>query len=663
MEEKFVWDYKEEHALDSKVKQDIDDVRRIVWTTMIEFHNHDFRKYIENYKKYLGFVHDRLRGLDAWQTNVDYPLVASVVDTMFGNLFDFGYEFGISEPILKKRCSEAFDFRWIGKATFKEVTKEILITGKWYVKDFLLKETQEERFFDKNIKTVVKRPSLYYVSVFDVMYDRSKWLEKSPFKIIRTFTTWDVIKSKVLPLLLAEISEEKHSSAKKKLEKMLKDYKDQVWTRFSIYNYNPVKSLASITQFMNAGATDMTYELPWVSDKLWLVAWYSPESGTINNEQKNNFFLNDSTATYELVEYNTATMKYVFVNGNLFYFGKKKYNIGEVREATFSLIPGTGNANGVADNLGGLQDINNMLWNSFLDNIKLNLGPMFKITGNIPIGKNGTLDFKKFRAFRSNGSGDIEKIQLGVNDFSPVNFMQIVESFAQQRSGVSNYIMWGNGSVERVAGGIDMKFNQYKAKLTPITDSIDQMMWNIARSWILMYLKYFTKDELKRLDIEITEKFDEKNKFETFLVNGVDIRDIIDERNITFTYNSLDKLTKENSRKAIMESLPAMLQYTAQKVNMDEIVKVLAGQDFDPNKIILKQQPQLPPAWPDMAQKDWDYSEKYMKGSSKFMPEAPFNPQDQMPEIPEVQEWAPVEQPQEAASPEDQLLQQLQWMV
>lgn len=69
-------------------------------------------------------------------------------------------------------------------------------------------------------------------------------------------------------------------------------------------------------------------------------------------------------------------------------------------------------------------------------------------------------------------------------------------------------------------------------------------------------------------------------------MNQIDIRKIIDERQITFTYNSLDKLTKENSRKTIMESLPAMLQYTAEQVNMKELIKVLAGQDFDPDKII-----------------------------------------------------------------------------
>lgn len=75
-----------------------------------------------------------------------------------------------------------------------------------------------------------------------------------------------------------------------------------------------------------------------------------------------------------------------------------------------------------------------MLWNSFLDNIKLNLGPMFKITGNLPMGKNGTLDFKKFRTFRTNGSMDIEKIQLGSDSFAPMQFMQLVETTGQQRS-------------------------------------------------------------------------------------------------------------------------------------------------------------------------------------------------------------------------------------
>lgn len=194
-----------------------------------------------------------------------------------------------------------------------------------------------------------------------------------------------------------------------------------------------------------------------------------------------------------------------------------------------------------------------------------------------------------------------------------------------------------------------------------------------------MYLKYFTKEELAKLEIEVKEEFEQTkwgwSKFKTFLINGRDIRDIIDERNITFTYNSLDKVTKENSRKTIMESLPAMLQYTADKVDMNEIIKVLAWQDFDPLKIIKAQQP-MPMPWapeqpwaPEMNQwpgwqteAQWSYDKPYMKWSSKFMPEAPFNPQDQQnapPEVAQQQGWIPQQTPQS----EEELMAQLQNLI
>lgn len=88
---------------------------------------------------------------------------------------------------------------------FKEVTKEILITGKGYVKDYLLKEENTETFFGKKVTQVIKKPSMYYVSIFDVMYDRTKGLTNSPYTIVRTFATGASIKEKVLPLILEEM--------------------------------------------------------------------------------------------------------------------------------------------------------------------------------------------------------------------------------------------------------------------------------------------------------------------------------------------------------------------------------------------------------------------------------------------------------------------------
>ena len=594
MEDKLILEEgKEKFTLE--FKKDIDNIKQIIQWTIIEFHNFEFPKYIWNYKKYLWFVADRLWTIDAWQSNVDYPLVSAVVDTMFGNIFDFWYEFWINESKLKRLCTEAFDFRWTGKSTFKEVTKEILICWKWYVKDFLLKEDNTDTYFWKELKQTIKTPSMYYISIFDVMYDRTKWLSKSPYKIIRTFSTWDSIKAKILPLILEGYKEEKHELVKKDFDRLLELYKEEIWSRFSAFDYNPVKTLTSTTQFMNA-ESKFNYDLPLCTDKLAILWWISWEWTTINDESKDNYFLNINKSTFEITEYTTNDRKVIFINGNLIFSWKKNPNIWEIREANFSLIPWTWSANWVADNLWWLQDINNMLWNAFLDNIKLVLWPMFKVSGNMPIWKNWTIDFKKFKAFRTNGSTSIEKVQLWVTDFAPINFMQIVQSFAEQRSWVSNYIMWWQGSIERVSWGIDMKFNQYKSKLTPITDSIDQMMWNIARSWILMYFKFYSKEELLKMWVTVTDKFVPNNewveKFDTFLINNVDIKTILDERNVTFTYNSLNKLTKENSRASVKEVLPAMLQYAASSLNMPEVVKLLAGQDFDPEKIIFTKEEQ-----------------------------------------------------------------------
>ena len=136
-----------------------------------------------------------------------------------------------------------------------------------------------------------------------------------------------------------------------------------------------------------------------------------------------------------------------------------------------------------------------------------------------------------------------------------------------------------------------MRFNQYKSKLTPVTDSIDQMMGNIARSWLLMYFTFFTREEIGKMGVEIEDKFDDKGKFETILVNGIDIMEIIDERNVKFTFNSLSKLTKENSRATITQNLGPILQYAGQQVNLDEIVKIILGMDFDPNNVVKKTDP------------------------------------------------------------------------
>ena len=470
----------------------------------------------------------------------------------------------------------------------------------------------------KTIKQTVKMPSLMYVSIFDVMYDRTKGLENSPYKIVRTYTSWESIKQKVLPMLL-ETSKSSKEEVNKKLDTWLKKCKDKIWNRFSVYDYNPVKWLLMTQQWIEVAKTQWYFNLPIVNKTSELVWWYW-EDWTTNSETNKNYFLNDNQSTYELVEYVTSDKRYIFVNGDLFYYGPKLTNIWDIREATYSIIPWTGNAVWAADKQLNLQQIQNTLWNAFIDNIKLNLGPMFKITGNLPMWKSWTIDFKAFRAFKTNWVWDIEKVQLWVSDFAPMNFMQMVETASQKETWMTNYVMWWWGAVERTQWWIDLKFNQYKSKLTPITDSIDQMMWNIARSWVMMYLKFFTMEELGKLGVQVEKVFEPNDEwrsiFKTITLNGIDIRDIVDETNITFTYNSLDKVTKENTRNLIMSNLQYLLQYSWWTLNMDEVSKIMAWLDFDPIKLFKSKSKQaFEEKWqgwqltPDLSQLMWGWWE------------------------------------------------------
>ena len=187
----------------------------------------------------------------------------------------------------------------------------------------------------------IKKPSMYYISIFDVMYDRNKGLTDSPYKIIRTFATGDSIKKKVLPLILADVEDSKQKEQEKKFDKLLKGYKDSIGMRFSMYDYNPVKSLTAATQFYNAN-TEVNYNLPFAKDLTALRGGYGLDNTTSGTDEiRNNYFLNDKTATYELIEYTSLDRKAIFINGNLIYIGDKKYNLGAIREANCSIIPGT----------------------------------------------------------------------------------------------------------------------------------------------------------------------------------------------------------------------------------------------------------------------------------------------------------------------------------
>ncbi len=76
-----------------------------------------------------------------------------------------------------------------------------------------------------------------------------------------------------------------------------------------------------------------------------------------------------------------------------------------------------------------------------------------------------------------------------------------------------------------------------------------------------MMLKFFSIEELAEMEITIEKVYDEKNKLTTININGLDIKKIIDERNINFAYNSMERISRSAMRDNLLAQLPYLLQY------------------------------------------------------------------------------------------------------
>lgn len=150
-----------------------------------------------------------------------------------------------------------------------------------------------------------------------------------------------------------------------------------------------------------------------------------------------------------------------------------------------------------------------------------------------------------------------------------------------------------------------------------------------------MYLKFFTMEELKKMWVQVDKVYETddnwKSIFKTITLNSIDIRDIIDETNITFTYNSLDKVTKETLRWNLMQNLQYLLQYSGWQMNMQEVANVLAWLDFDPTKLFKKEKAEVQPTWNNFWEQWWQY-QQYWQQQSEYseQPTWDVNPNDEM---------------------------------
>lgn len=524
-----------------------------------------FNRYIQDYKDYLWYKADRQREIQDWQTNVVFPLISWMVDTMYASIYDSKFKFTLTWDWIKwtdKLLNHAFDYEWKGKQALMDAAKECIITGKWFLEPYFMYYKEKKVVRGKNYWRVIKRPVVDYVSIFDVFYDYNGTVEESPFIIKRSILSKQgIIKRYWVKLWW---------NANAIVEAITSS---DVVEQYSQYDINRVKHIIAYEEMIKNSKTPLITMIPTFRDR-----WYS-EQDTIDS--RNNVFAVDfkKNAVYEVIEHNDDTTTTVLVDGKLLFSKPRTLWLSWplIQSFSFNQIPWTSDSLWISSMNRDNQMVSNSLFNIYLDNLKMQIAPMFESVWwmNSFLGNKNKIEYSPYKVVPTNTPWSLRKVDLWIGWFEPVNAIQFMSTVSRERVGINEYVMWVQGKVERVAWWVDMLFNQFKSRLMPLTNSINTGMWRIAKIILLMYATYYKEAELQELGLE----------------DSLDIAKFLDEKNVKFQLSSLNLLENEEKLEYLNANLMNLAwlrqdETWAPTINTQELVKALLTKEIDIDAIL-----------------------------------------------------------------------------
>lgn len=553
-----------------KISDDkISSIKRLIEENMLDFHNYEYKLYIEDYKAYIWDVSDRLAHKEDWMMNMSQPLVFMMVDTVYWTVFDFDYQLKLKNKNLERACVDAYDFKNYSKQALWMSAKEWLITGTGIMRDYTYREEWTYEAFGNNIDYEIKSPTMEYVSLFNVMYDRMKWLNDSSYKIIRQFLTIDEIKKKIMSAI-------PDKDTRDKTLKVIKWLIDKDNMAFSMLDYESIKWLMFSTQFLQS-MTDKKSKIKktYTTDIECVTSCDElnfNKKETFESTLKTSPYYNGFDYKYEVIEVIEWTHKHILINWEYILTKEINPNIYNLTAIEFNKVPWSGKSIGIARIIKSIADSSNWLLNMFLDSMKLSNTLIFKKSWVIT-KKDSTIKIRSWQVI----SWDIARVNLWWWDFWWMNGMQAMQQLAQSTLGINQMLMGWDSRVQRIAWAFDFAFSQYKARLTPFTDSIDAAMTKIIKWWISQYLSQYSKDELFDLYGILITEVKKKGKITDIMLDEISMKHILNENNISFKFDSMFNLKKDANKKLAMDIFSLAQQYNNSKIDMDAFIKLLAG--------------------------------------------------------------------------------------
>lgn len=506
-----------------------------------------FRTFIEAYKAYHLDETDRAKALAArwweWRTNVRYPLTKMVIDTLFANFYDTQISYKIQprspEDFEKAQYAQWF-FEWImdmshwNNEIFK-AAKEAMICWTSFVKVIVKKDVEKWRYLKeikkwKRIYNEYNReknyPSISNIDVFSVFIDPSaNSINEARYLFQRKIMPYKDAIARYSKAYWLNLSKAETAT-------LIKSPNQVSWK-----DYSKIKKLPF---FKNDILNDIT-DFNWAN---FFEVWY---------------YDND---LIEVIEYYQDWKVIILMNWYILYDWETLYPFEwyPFDKVNYEIDTGWLYTKWIWTNLEQFQQISDIILNSYLDQTKLNVAPMYEVdkwsVNEKDIWPNWQLNYVPFKTIpKRDTKPALTPINMTNWDRLWLEALQQLEQYVEFSEWPNQYSMWWN-PIERSATWASLKANITKQRLKPLVDSINRCLSELSEKVMLLsWTVYDWKIPIK----VIWETWEQ-------VIKHMDMQDIIWQYNIIFETDSLKSVIKEIEKNQLLQFVSQ-----AMPANMDNV--------------------------------------------------------------------------------------------
>ena len=499
---------------------------------------HLWQKWQKAYEDYLLYTVDRKLIIKGFQSNVKIPLIKTYVDSMWTNIYDTNLQMRVSGRTKEdhKKSDSALQFvEWAMSVSnsyqeFMQCVKEAMICWVGYGKIGFMDHTSEISY--TRGKTKINQeiqeqyPYIKYVSVFDIFIDpTSSGLEDSLY----------VIQRKVMH--------------RKDIVKMYGNFIDDLEKKceicatnpyyFASYDYSRIKYLAYYNDdYINEVMIGETATSETVSTIQDFTLYY-----------KNYLTVNYEGWWHEVLEYWEDNKLQISIDGSTLYDDENPMPLKKKPffDLQYNKVPGLAFSHGIATSLGDMQAMADTIMNLWLDNMKLQVAPMFQKQKGWDIfqSKDNVLDFEPFWLIETNTPNAITRLQLGSPDFTWSNVLDTIQKISEAWEWLNSYSLGSQNKIERSATWVSAMVQASKSRLLPLTQSMNHALSKIAQTWIVLGRALMPD--------EVTLRIFDDNQQAQF--KNIDMSDLVGMFDFEFDAQALKTATRETQRKQLMDMI------------------------------------------------------------------------------------------------------------